>query len=763
MAGPRSGPADSSFDDHPVLDVEIDPAVTFALRSRTWDLSAGYAPRLVLHAPGAAPDVAHVARVGATWHDWIASLSLSQEGSWGRWSFGALTPAPDASPAQPHLGALPAASVLDVVFARTAVLARVAAPRRWTWSFLAEHTQSGGVDAAARALVPFQAGPHGQLGLDHALSRRDHVAVTLDASRATFSSGPEVTLLQAGLSWRRALSRATDGTISGGAAWTLWRAGDTARAAIHPIAEASLTHRILAGRLDAQLTARMGPVVDALSGIVDERVEGSGSVSFHATRSLTVQGRIRGRAIDVVERPRRPRARPLRGHRFVPAERRPHDRRRSARRRERALARRADVPVGRLRGRDDHRAAGDVLSARLTGRAVASRRSPARTGAAARHDGSRPVVYLLPAMERPIRWGILGTGVIAARFAEGLRALPDARLAAVGSRRRDAAEAFARHHGAARAHASYAGLVADREVDVVYVATPNTRHAEDTILALDHGKPVLCEKPFAMHAAEARAVVAVARARRLFVMEAMWMRFVPAVRELQALVRDGAIGDPRMVSAHLGASLAFDATHRVFAAALGGGALLDLGVYPISLAFMLLGRPTAVTAQAVRGETGIDEQATMLLTFAGGRQAVLSTSFRNRTEDAATVMGTEGMIRVHEPLYCPEALTVMRSPPRPAAPPEPRSRLAARIARLAPVRLARDLYRRATHTRITRRPLGGGYAHQAAEVMRCLRAGELESPIMPLDETVAVLAAMDAMRAQWEAAPGALASAGGAR
>ncbi|XXF78078.1 Gfo/Idh/MocA family oxidoreductase [Myxococcaceae bacterium GXIMD 01537] len=354
-------------------------------------------------------------------------------------------------------------------------------------------------------------------------------------------------------------------------------------------------------------------------------------------------------------------------------------------------------------------------------------------------------------MPNTIRWGILGTGWVAGLFAEGLRALPDARLQAVGSRTRRNAEAFARAHGAARAHGSYEALVADDEVDVVYVASPHAAHAAHCLLALAAGKPVLCEKPFTLDAAEARAVIAAARKRGVFCMEGMWMRFTPVFQEMEARVRAGAIGDVRMLTAHLGFPVEFSAGHRLFDPALGGGALLDLGVYPLSLAVRLLGRPTRVASHAVFNPTGVDEQVTMLLDFPGARQATVTTSLCNRAPNDAAIQGTEGTIHLHEPLYCPETLSLVRTHRQVGG---GGGGLASRLGlgwlqQHPLMKGVRDAVRFARTERVTRRVLGNGYAHEAAEVHRCLREGLRESPLMPLDESLAVMETVDAVRQAW--------------
>ncbi len=355
-------------------------------------------------------------------------------------------------------------------------------------------------------------------------------------------------------------------------------------------------------------------------------------------------------------------------------------------------------------------------------------------------------------MPAKIRWGILGTGAIASPFAQGL-GLAGGELLAVASRTRSRADAFAARFGVPRVYDRGEALVRDPDVDVVYVATPNAEHRASSLLCIEAGKAVLCEKPFALDANEAKEVIDAATRRRVFVMEAMWMRFIPAVRELVELVRGGAVGDARMATLELGHPFIFDRSSRVFEPR-GGGALLDLGVYPVSLALLLFGPPTRLQSQAVLGETGVDEQVTALLAHEGGRQSVLGASIRCRLSNAAAVMGTEGWIRSGEPLYRPESLTIARVPKmgaparsgstRPPWLDNPRLRSAARRVRAA---LARA--RRAGEREIVRRCRGNGYEYEAEEVMRCLRTGELESPLMPLGETLRVMQVLDEIRRAW--------------
>lgn len=317
----------------------------------------------------------------------------------------------------------------------------------------------------------------------------------------------------------------------------------------------------------------------------------------------------------------------------------------------------------------------------------------------------------------PIRWGILGTGRIAGLFATGLTALPDAELVAVGSRAAATAARFADEHGVPRRHPSYAALAADPEVDIVYVATPHPVHHAAVRLCLEAGKAVLCEKPFTVNAAQAADLIGLARARRLLLMEAMWTRFLPLMERFRGLVAAGAIGEPRLLTADFGFRHDGGPEHRLFDPALAGGALLDVGVYLVSLASMLFGPPERVTGFAHLGPTGVDEQAALVLGYPGGRLAQLTAAVRTATPQEVTLMGTDGSLRIHPLWWKPTRMTLTR----PGLPDESFE-----------IPFA-----------------GNGYNYEAAEAMRCLRAGETESPVMPLAETLAVLRTLDEARALW--------------
>lgn len=351
-------------------------------------------------------------------------------------------------------------------------------------------------------------------------------------------------------------------------------------------------------------------------------------------------------------------------------------------------------------------------------------------------------------MTEKIRWGILSTGSIAHAFAEGLRHLPDAELTAVGSRSVETAESFGKFYNIPHRHATYEALANDPDVDVIYIATPHTFHRDNALLCLNAGKAVLCEKPFTINAAEAREVIALAREKKLFLMEAMWMRFLPAVVRLRELLAAGVIGEVRMVQADFGFRAAFDPASRLFAPELGGGALLDVGIYPLSLVSMLLGTPERVMGMAHLGETGVDEQSAVLLGYSGGRMAQLFSAVRTASPIEAQILGTEGRIHIHNPMFSPERFTITRQ--REGGP---------QMKRLP--RQLKQLGRRLGLDKIWHRwqqgrgetvicPIqGNGYNYEAAEVQRCLREGRLESAVMPLDESLMIMETMDRLRAQW--------------
>jgi predicted dehydrogenase len=318
-------------------------------------------------------------------------------------------------------------------------------------------------------------------------------------------------------------------------------------------------------------------------------------------------------------------------------------------------------------------------------------------------------------MAEPLRWGVIGTGSIASTFATDLALTDSGRIVAVGSRRQQSADKFGEQFGIPNRHPSYQGLVEDPEVDVVYVATPHPMHLPDALLALENGKPALVEKALTMNASEARTLVDAARDKGLFLMEAMWTRFLPHMVEIRRLVDEGALGEIVTVTADFGRWFRPDPASRIFAPELGGSALLDLGVYPVSFASMVLGAPDRITAMIEPSFTGVDGQTSMLFGYQHGAQAVLTCTSTATSPTRGTIVGTDARIEIDEDFYRPAGFTLV-----------PRSGTPSRVDFPRP---------------------GRGLSHEADEVARCIRAGLVESPVMPLDESVSIMKTLDAVLA----------------
>ncbi len=322
-------------------------------------------------------------------------------------------------------------------------------------------------------------------------------------------------------------------------------------------------------------------------------------------------------------------------------------------------------------------------------------------------------------MDKPsvFRWGILGTGGIAKAFTADVKNLPDQSVVAVGSRTLDSAKSFASAFGVERAHASYEALVADAAVDGIYVSTPHPMHHPNTLLALNAGKAVLVEKPFAMSAQEATEMVSLARKKGLLLMEAMWTRFLPHIAQIRKILAAGTLGKITTVGADHGQAIPVNPKGRMFAPELGGGALLDLGIYPVSFANLVLGTPSKITAVSDRTFTGVDGQTSILLQYTSGAHAVLNTTLDAATPNRAFIVGTEARIEIDRTFYAPTSFT-----------------MTAKDGRV--LQHFKNDYP------------GHGLREEAAEFVRCLRAGLKESPLMPLDETVSIMKVLDEVRRQ---------------
>ncbi len=313
----------------------------------------------------------------------------------------------------------------------------------------------------------------------------------------------------------------------------------------------------------------------------------------------------------------------------------------------------------------------------------------------------------------PIRWGIAGTGNIAAGFADDFGALGEGPIVAVGSRSAATADAFAAAHGIGRAHGSYADLAADPEIDVVHIAGLHIVHADQAVQFMEAGKHVLVEKPLALDVGEVDRMIAAARANDRFMMEAMWMRFNPAHVEAMTRIGQGAIGEVRRVIADFSFPLPFDPGHRLLDRAKGGGALLDLGVYPFNLAWWALGPPDEVHHVGHLATTGVDDEISLLCGWASGASALLTCGLRLDGPMTARIEGTEGVAEFPFPAHACASVILRRGDQ------------VEEIVGDAP-----------------------GLRHQVVEVNRCLRAGEIESPRMPWATSRAVLEHFDAIRAE---------------
>lgn len=307
---------------------------------------------------------------------------------------------------------------------------------------------------------------------------------------------------------------------------------------------------------------------------------------------------------------------------------------------------------------------------------------------------------------RPVRWGVVGPGRIAAKVVADAPHVPGAEFVAVASRSPERAQAFATEHGLARAHGSYREIVEDAGVDVLYIATPHPQHRAIALAALRAGKAVLVEKAFTVTPAASREIAALAAATGTFAMEAMWTRFQPVVGRLRALLADGAIGEVRAVQGDLGVTAPTDPTDRYYNPDIGGGALFDLTVYPISFAQMVLGSPDTVQARGLLAPSGVDIEESVLLGWDDGRTAVLTCSLRCPSPGQFRIFGTGGWIDVPPRFHHPTRLVLHRAGAEPET--------------------------------ITLPATGDGYAHELIEVTECMAAGKTESTVMPLADTVAV-------------------------
>jgi len=319
-------------------------------------------------------------------------------------------------------------------------------------------------------------------------------------------------------------------------------------------------------------------------------------------------------------------------------------------------------------------------------------------------------------MTDPLRWGILGTGGIAAAMTSDLL-LTGHTVTAVGSRTQQGADAFAAAHGIPTAHPSYEALVADPAVDVIYVATPHPLHAAHAALALEAGKHVLLEKPFALNAVEAQTVVELAASKKLVVLEAMWTRWMPHMVRIRELLAAGALGELRSLIVDHDQKLSTDPQHRMQNPELGGGALLDLGIYPVSFAWDVFGEPSSVYALSTPTPTGVDQNDAIVLGYPGGAKAIMNTVLDATGPNTAVLVGTEARIEIDRTWYFPTSFSLIG----------PDGAVLERFEQEVP---------------------GRGMQFQADELERLVAAGELAGTILPPAESVAIIGTLDEIRRQ---------------
>lgn len=319
-------------------------------------------------------------------------------------------------------------------------------------------------------------------------------------------------------------------------------------------------------------------------------------------------------------------------------------------------------------------------------------------------------------MSKKIRWGILGCGKIANKFAADLRHVENAALVAVASRDHSKSQAFGEKYGARLCFDSYEALASSTEVDVIYVATPHGIHHSHVMLCLQHGKAVLCEKAFALNTRELSEMVALARQQKVFMMEAFWTKFLPQYDEAMRMIREGVVGEVKLIQADFGFKAPDPAPQRLYDPALGGGSLLDIGIYPVFMALSVLGKPEAIQAMVTPYSTGVDEQCAIIMKFANGALAVLSSTFASETPVEAMIAGTKGRIHMRNRFHNAQGTLEVVT--------------------------GKDVV---TSIEVPRED-AFGYQFEARHVGDCLRKGLTESPVMSLDDSLALMETLDKIR-----------------
>jgi predicted dehydrogenase len=313
-------------------------------------------------------------------------------------------------------------------------------------------------------------------------------------------------------------------------------------------------------------------------------------------------------------------------------------------------------------------------------------------------------------------WGILAPGGIAHKFADDLAFLPNAKVHAVASRSLERAQNFATKYGAEYAYGSYEELISAPDLDVIYIATPHSEHYANTLMCLNASIPVLCEKAFAVNTGQLKEMVALAQNKRVFLQEAIWTRFHPAIAKVEELIKANTIGDIVHISADFGFKAGNDLSNRIFNPNLTGGSLLDIGIYPLFISKLLLGNPAEIKAVAIKTVTGVDMNCSMVLSYSSGATATLFSTVAAETDTICTIYGTKGKIFIHGRFHETKAITVTVRGELP-------------------------------HT-IDCERLGHGYSYEAADVQRCLAENRTENNKLPLQFSLELMAIMDEIRSQ---------------
>lgn len=320
-------------------------------------------------------------------------------------------------------------------------------------------------------------------------------------------------------------------------------------------------------------------------------------------------------------------------------------------------------------------------------------------------------------MSNMYRWGIVGPGVIAHKFADALNHIENAKLQAVASTNAQRAKEFAKKYSVPNYYANYEQLFSDDTVDIVYVATAHNFHCHNTIDALRAKKHVLCEKPMAVNASQVKQMINSARSNKVFLMEAMWTRFLPVIAAVRDIIEKGTIGPPQLLYADFGVKFNFDPQNRLYNPNLAGGALLDLGVYCVSMASMIFGRPNNISSTIKMADTGVDERSTVLLEYDNAKAAVLFQALDLETPKQALIIGTEGSIKLH-PIWLQGSDYTLKLNNG-----------------------TEKTYNTDTHK--------NGFIYQIMAVHESLDAGKTQCDLMSLEETLTIAETMDALRAQW--------------